>query len=192
MIYISIGIDCGPATFLKTNHMRSYSLPFDWTLTYNGISEIIKNKFSSYLPTNNNCLCSHSSHTHFIHNNFPQDTEKMTRRIQRFSEILKIDNEEIIFIRKGHAIRHHDEASKFNFTIKNDLIDAEEFCEYLLENYPILKFKIIIFLICGNCFDKNNIYMSKYRNISVINISTHNIDEENSTFLDYMNHLLRT
>jgi len=68
MIYIPIGLDCSAATFLKDKNLRLYSLPFDWTVTYSGVSDIIKDKFRSYIPMNNE---KHSCNTYFVHHTFP-------------------------------------------------------------------------------------------------------------------------
>jgi hypothetical protein len=41
MIIIPIGIDCGNSDFLKKYNIRKFALPFDWVVTYNGISNIL-------------------------------------------------------------------------------------------------------------------------------------------------------
>ena len=55
-LFIPIGIDCGVADFLKNCNLRVCSLPFDWTVTYNGITDIVNNNFYNYLPKKNNQL----------------------------------------------------------------------------------------------------------------------------------------
>ena len=49
-IIVPIGLDCGIASVLKKYNLRNFSLPFDWTVTYNGVSDIIKDNFRNFLP----------------------------------------------------------------------------------------------------------------------------------------------
>lgn len=150
MIIIPIGVDCTIAGFIKQDNLRYFSLPFDWCVTYNGVSNIINNKFQDFLPKDNNLNCK-SSHTFFMHNRFPSDMDKMNRRIKRFLELLDSDNE-LLFIRKSHSPRHHNESQTKGFDLKDDISDMEQLYIYLKNNYPNLKFKIILFLVCGNSY----------------------------------------
>lgn len=156
-IYIPIGIDCTIAEEIKKKNKRTNAYPFDWVVTYNGVTDIIKNKFINYLP-DNNTIQNYKSHTLFLHNNFPADNEKMNRRINRFMDLLNNKTDEIIFFRKSHCYRHHKEVENSEFQLKNDLDDSIELYDYLKANYSELKFKIIIILMCGKCFDKTMIY----------------------------------
>lgn len=178
MIFVPIGVDCGIATELRDNKLRMAAYPFDWVVTYNGVSDIIKQKFSSYLPVDANFYdeydfesrkmrCSRISHTLFMHNIFPDDIEKLNRRIQRFLWLLQNTTEEIIFIRKGHAVHHHTEAKLYNVTLKCDIADAEQLYVYLSQKYPMLKFKILVFLFCDTCFEHDKTYLSKYQNMYI-------------------------
>lgn len=155
--------------------MRSVSWPFDWVVTYNGVTDIIKDKFANYLPNDSNLI---HCDTYFKHNTFPGDTETMQRRIERFLELLNTSTEEIIFFRKGHAIRSHAESKELNVTLKNDLKDAEELDQHLKETYPQLKFKIVLALVCGQCFECNKKYETTSKNIFVYNIATLDRNEE--------------
>lgn len=51
-MFVSLGIDCGTAYILKQLGLRNCSLPFDWVVTYKGITNIINNDFTNYLPEN--------------------------------------------------------------------------------------------------------------------------------------------
>jgi hypothetical protein len=185
MIIIPIGVDCGITFSLRDNNMRTYSWPFDWVVTYNGVADIFKNKFIDYLPKDSSQI---SCNTYFQHNTFPDDLETMQRRIERFLELLYNTEDEVIFFRKGHAIRHHQEAIEFKVNLKNDLKDAEDLHDYIIETYPNLKFRIILVLICGECFDCNNVYTTNRKNIHIFNKDTKDRDEEhfkyNSIFYD--------
>lgn len=165
-IIIPIGIDCFIADELRKNNKRFFSLPFDWTVTYNGITDIIKNNFIDYLPKiENNSLVNLLSNTYFIHNKFPNDYDKMNRRIHRFRNLLNEEINQLIFIRKSHCLYHHDESILYNCKLKNDITDCEELYDYLKINYPKLNFKIMIILMCNNCFSNN--YSEKIKIIDI-------------------------
>jgi len=155
---VSLGVDCGVANFLKENGLRNFSLPFDWVVSYGGVSNILKNKFSNYIPKNN-LQFNHDDNVKFIHENFPADIDKMNRRIERFLKLLDSDGE-IIFLRKGHSEHHHTESEIIN----DDLLDCEELYDIIKQDYKNLKFKIILFLVCSKCYN----YKEKYDSEKVI------------------------
>ena len=70
----------------------------------------------------------------FLHNNFPDDFEKMNRKIDRFKNLLETCNEKITFVRKSHGSHHHKE---YNNVI-NDIDDAINLDLLLLKKYPNL------------------------------------------------------
>lgn len=176
MIIIPCGIDCGLADLLKKYNLRTSSLPFDWSVSYGGISNIIKNDFHNFILPNNKINIQYNYL--FFHNEFPQDTEKMTRRCNRLLDILKNTNEEVIFIRKGHAYHHHTETANYNLQLENDIVDAENLSGVLKEKYPNLCYKIIAVLVCDTCFDKNTTFVSNDINVKIYNISTPTFDNE--------------
>jgi hypothetical protein len=94
------------------------------------------------------------------------------KRIDQLTKILETSIEDIIFCRKGHVFRHHTEQNNKYNNIKNDIEDAEDLDIILTKKYPQLKYKIIVILICGKCFELNKIYNSKSPNIEIYNIST--------------------
>ncbi len=185
MLIVPIGVDCGIAEFLRNKNMRTSSLPFDWCVTYNGVYDIIKNNFSTFLPKDNSSFCNLSC-TSFVHSTFPDDVEKMKRRAQRFIDILNNTSEDVIFFRKGHAQHNHQEAVNFNCPIKNDILDSEDLASFLKEKYPNLKFKIITILFCTKCFNINEVYKSNTDSVIIYNEALDNIDN------DTLNNILNT
>lgn len=180
-IFIPIGVDCGTANVLAQCNKRFTSLPFDWVVSYNGVSDIIKTNFCDYLPKpDNTSLFCPESHTLFLHNTFPSDYETLNRRIKRFESYLECEDKEMIFIRKGHFVRHHGEVQKYNSIIKNDIEDSEDLYKYLKETYPKLNFQIVVFIACNNCFDHTKEYKSD--NIVLINLSDRNLDFEKNLY----------
>ena len=176
---VSLGVDCGVANFLKENGLRNFSLPFDWVVSYGGISNILKNKFSDYIPKDN-LQFNRKDNVKFIHENFPADIEKMNRRINRFLNLLN-DDKEIIFLRKGHSEHHHNESEVIN----DDLLDCEELYDILKENYKNLKFKIILFLVCSKCYN----YKEKYDSEKVIVYNVSDKDNRSDLIKNYFSDL---
>ena len=173
---IPIGIDCGLAELLKNNNIRCFAFPFDWCVTYNGVSEIIKDDFNKFIPELGKTI-NYDYNINFVHDfskeSFINDKEKYLRRINRFKTILDDNLESIIFIRKGHAHHHHEESEM----IKNDIEDAEELDKVLKDKYKNLSYTIIVILVCGDCFDTNKIYSSNSERVKIYNISTPKVDD---------------
>ena len=97
-----------------------------------------------------------------------EDKIKYIRRCKRLTNILENSNEDIIFCRKGHACHHHYE----NNNVINDIDDAEKLNTILSNKYPHLKYKIIVILICGKCFNSFETYKSGSDKIEIYNIAT--------------------
>lgn len=175
VIYIPIGIDCGVSDTLKELNIREKAYPFDHIVSYNGICEIIKNDFKDFLPDlnketviigndNKPNVFNSKYGLKFIHDDLykQEEIDKYNRRIDRFKELLKReDNELIVFIRKGHAYHNHNE-----FKFKNELLDTIELDNYLKETYPKLNYKIIVILLCYNCY-KLTAYKDISKNIEI-------------------------
>jgi len=178
MIIIPIGIDCGLASLLKKYNLRNFSLPFDWIVSYSGISKIITNDFKNFLYDVNTDKVNKTYDLCFYHNTFPEDYIKMNRRINRLFNLLNSSEEELVFFRKGHAFHHHEECNKHKVNLANDIDDAEELNKVLKNKYPKLKYKIIVALVCDTCFDKNKIYNSDNDNIYIYNIATPTYDDD--------------
>ena len=39
--YLTIGYDCSPAGALKVLNLREFALPFDWVVSYGGVSKYL-------------------------------------------------------------------------------------------------------------------------------------------------------
>lgn len=186
MIIIPLGIDCGIASYLKEKNIRNISLPFDWSVPYNGVSKIFENDFKELLPEFG--TINKNYEINFVHNIFPRDKEMMTRRISRLIDLLN-SQEELLFIRRGHAIHHHNESEKSNFTLKNDLDDMIELNELIQTKYPNLKYKIIVILVCGKCFKQEN--YDHNDNIIIHNISSMIFDKNDTNFYKVMDNVIK-
>lgn len=177
---IPIGVDCGMTEFLKKHKLRSFSFPFDWTVTYNGVSACINDDFKSFTEPLEKQINKYDVYFHhdFVHNQLLlQDTEKYVRRYKRLIDILKSGNEEVIFCRKGHASHQHNEHDGKYTTITSDIDDAEKLDIILQQKYPNLKYKIIVILVCGNCFTSTETYNRSSNNIEIYNIASAQADD---------------
>lgn len=178
-IIVPIGVDCGIADFLIKHNLRTFSFPFDWTVTYNGVSDCINDEFKFFTEPLKDQINQYDVYFHhdFVHNHLmQQDKEKYVRRYERLLDILKSGNAEIIFCRKGHASHQHQEHHGKFTNIKSDIDDAENLNVVLQKKYPDLKYKIIVILVCGNCFNPTEKYKSKSTNIEIYNIASAQAD----------------
>jgi hypothetical protein len=184
---IPIGVDCGNANLLKEHSLRSFSFPFDWVVTYNGVSKCFDDNFLNFIPTDLTTRINEYN-MYFMHDfakeTFDIDKIKYTKRIKRLINILENIDEEIIFLRKGHSIHHHDEHNGRFTNIKNDIDDAKDLETVFSKKYKYLNYKIIVILICGKCFDSTKVYDSHSDKIDVYNIitTTIKISEINDKF----------
>ena len=168
---IPIGIDCQVADILRKYKLRKFAFPFDWVVTYKGVSNIFKNNFNNYLPKNDGILIlDKESGILFVHNLFPKDNDKLTKRINRLNNILETTKDKVTFIKKGHTGHQHDEHDGF-FDKIDDINDVIQLDKFLKNKYPKLKFEIILALKCGKCYKKDLEYKVKSKNIKIYNIA---------------------
>ena len=178
---VPIGVDCGIADFIKKHKLRSFSFPFDWTVAYNGVSSCINDDFKSFTEPLDNQINTYDMYFHhdFIHPHLLQkDKEKYVRRYNRMMDIFTASTEEIIFVRKGHAPHHHQEHDGKYTNITSDLEDAEKLDVVLQTKYPNLKYKIIVILVCGDCFQSSQKYTSSSSRIEIYNIASAKVDDD--------------
>ena len=166
------------ASFLKKHNLRTEAFPFDWNVTYNGASKCVEDDFKHFTDPLNNRINDYD--VFFFHDfeerDFEEDREKYARRCNRFIHTLETATDDIIFCRKGHASHHHCEhASKYS-NITSDIDDAERLNEVLRTKYPQLKYKIIVILVCGICFNPAETYKSNFESIEIHNIATPKAD----------------
>jgi len=177
---IPIGVDCGVSGLFKKYGLRTASFPFDWTVTYNGVSDCISDRFQSFIPTLGSKINDHDVYFNhdFASATYAEDVVKYDRRCQRLLSLLDSTSETVIFCRKGHAKHHHDEHAGKYQKIRNDIDDAERLHAILADRYPNLKYRILVFIVCGQCFDANETYQSSSHKIELYNIVTPTFDDE--------------
>jgi hypothetical protein len=177
---ISLGVDCGIADFCNRHKIRFTSLPFDWTVAYNGVSDCIADEFTEFLNITPERV---NKYDIYFHHHFENDTvfeehaTKYKRRIHRFLELLKTPSEFLVFCRRGHASHHHLEHGGKYKSMKSDIQDAEGLDVVLRTKYPELKYKIVVMVVCGECFDCNAVYKSSSERIEIHNIATPYADD---------------
>jgi hypothetical protein len=174
---IPIGVDCGMASFLKKHNLRTEAFPFDWNVTYNGVSKCVEYDFKHFTdPLHNRINDYDVFFFHDFEHDFEEDKEKYARRCNRFIHTLESATDDIIFCRKGHASHHHCEHAGKYSNITSDIDDAERLNEVLRTKYPQLKYKIIVILVCGICFNPAETYKSNFESIEIHSIATPKAD----------------
>jgi hypothetical protein len=165
MIYIPLGIDCDVANFLNKYGLRKASLPFDWNVSYSGVSKSIENKFANFTDFAGQDRINDEGvyfHHDFLEDSMTQtDKDKYSRRCERLLAILETGNDQgddILFIRKGHMCYHHEEQNCKYKDMKCDIVDSLSLNKVLQSQYPKLKYKIILVIGCTKCFKKDTVF----------------------------------
>jgi hypothetical protein len=163
MLFVSIGIDCDVANFLNKYNLRKASLPFDWNVSYNGVSKCIENDFKNFTKPlsadriNEDDIYFHHDFLDIAAASSP-DHDKYHRRCERLLNLFKTaetTGEFVLFIRKGHLCYHHEEQKGKYKNIMCDVEDAKRLSGILRSKYPLLKYKIIVVLGCTKCEAKD-------------------------------------
>ncbi len=194
---VSLGTDCIVSMFCDKYKLKRATLPFDWCVSYNGVSKCFDDDFKHFVDTiDENRINKYDVYFHhdFKDNQlYNQDKDKYIRRCARLQELLKNTEEEIIFVRSGHSCHHHDELNGKYKIIANDIEDIEYLDTIIPTKYPKLKYKMIIFLSCDRCFNPQIKYESKKNNIEIYNIAANAFDLQGThavfvnIFKDYIN-----
>lgn len=185
MVIIPIGIDCGVAAALKQLNKRNIAYPFDWNVTYCGITDILKNDFRDFVPTSRYGIQTDPRYSSvfnkygvlFIHDdwfkNEKSEQEKYHRRVERLRKLLnEPSNDTFYFIRKGHMFHHHRE-----YYFQDDVESVSELSKFIKQSYPNMKYKIFLIICCPVCHragipsinDENIIVINNLRNIDIRN-----------------------
>lgn len=169
-MYIPIGVDCGVATALRKCGARQWAFPFDWTVTYNGVSACVADNFSRFMPVAADRINDYD--VFFMHDflDGAASAVKYERRISRFQELLATTDEEVVFIRRGHGNHQHLEHEGRFLDIKSDIVDAGDLAGVLTARYPRLKFKVVVILVCGRCFSRQQVYKAPSALVEIHNI----------------------
>jgi hypothetical protein len=160
---ISLGSDCSVSNEMQIHNYRQCSLPFDWITTRGGISKLVSTKFEFFLPNvthNSGDYFNSLTNVIFSHDQFPEDNEKYTRRINRFYNILE-STPSIIFVRKSHMTHYHGDP-----IVLDDSEDMNSVAEWLEMNYPKLKFIILLMKMCSVCCYNEHLH----KNIRCVNM----------------------
>ena len=145
-LYISIGVDCGTANVLKALGLRTCSLPFDWVVSYEGVSRILENEFDDFVPPGPGIF--HTGYAvRFHHNQFPRDADQVAKRVDRFRQLLTTTEDKVVFVRKGHCPHHHHEHK----VVADEIQEAKRLDAVLRKRFPQLDYEIRVILLCHRC-----------------------------------------
>jgi Putative papain-like cysteine peptidase (DUF1796) len=161
-IYVSLGSNCEPALRLRVQGKRMLALPFDWVVAFGNITKIFEHKFEGFIEntervehklTNTNYKVNKEYKVWFFHAEADDYVNKINRRIKRLQDLLEGDNE-LIFIRVGHWEVHHQEELEVCGCndCTDEYTDMLRLKDYLINNYPNLKFKIYLYGMCSKCY----------------------------------------
>jgi len=183
MLFVSIGIDCDVANFLNKYNLRKASLPFDWNVSYNGVSKCIENDFKNFTKPlsadriNEDDIYFHHDFLDIAAVAVEADHDKYHRRCERLLNLFKTaetTDEFVLFIRKGHLCYHHEEQKGKYKNIMCDVEDAKRLSGILRSKYPLLKYKIIVVLGCAKCgvkdADNNDETLSPLSLVSAVSV----------------------
>lgn len=177
-VYISLGADCGSAGALRASGKKTFSFPFDWVVSFHSIHKVFQNDFRGLLEDRvmNTEIQGNANefnvdyNIRFFHRELIKDYDNtLKRRLNRLTNLLNSTDKELIFIRRSHDQKHHNEIKYCGLSAPDEIDDVQDMKmlrDILLEKYPKLNFKLYLFLQCPLCnkYQKN----FKYKYLSVM------------------------
>lgn len=127
-------------------------MPFDWTIPLypSKSKEILKNNFYKFIPDDVSSL--HPINKYGVQLSYfnidkAKGIEELTRRIERFKNILSTKDNKLyfIYINEDYLYNKNYRCKDFNNRIFNEMLDLEKFLQekYKITNYNILFFNFI-------------------------------------------------
>lgn len=162
-IYISLGADCGSAGALRACGKKTFSFPFDWVVSFHSIHKVFQNDFRGLLEDR---VANTEIHVNanefnieynirFFHRELIKDYDNtLKRRLDRLIEFLNSTDKELVFVRRSHDQKHHNEIKYCGLSSPEEIDDVQDMRklrDILVSKYPNLKFKIHLFLQCPLC-----------------------------------------
>lgn len=173
-VYVSLGNDCGGAGSLRKAGKKTYSFPFDWLVCFHSPSAAFQNDFKGFLEdrVENTELrgvnvFNLDYNIRFFHPDIVSD-EMLQRRVDRLLKFLRDSDKEMIFLRRSHDPKQHQEMVMCGLEPKphiDEVEDMKKLRDILLSKYPNLKFKLNLFLQCPHCNKDQGNYTDEYLNI---------------------------
>ena len=148
---IPVGHRCSSALSCKYANVRSFSLPFDWTIPLfpSKIKKVLENNFNDFIPDVHNNIFTNKydfSLAHF-NSNINIGINEYKRRTDRFNTIIRETNKKIyfVYINEDYLYNNNYMKSSFNDDIFTEMLDLEHFLrnKYININYNILYFNFI-------------------------------------------------
>jgi hypothetical protein len=166
-MFISIGPNCHPAWNLKMLGLRSISLPFDWLLTnkyrvFEYTNDLINSNFKNFTKNltynhRGKVISKNYNFVEFFHYdlikntnlNRPEDNNKnllemMTRRANRFMNIISNKNNEVVFLCMLHHTNIIKEGNINNEYLYKDMLNFD------INNNIKCNFRVLVYLYNDN------------------------------------------
>ena len=144
---IPFGSRCTSALACKYANIRSFSLPFDWTIPLfpNKIQKVLENNFEDFIPDVYNGIFNNKYDFALAHfnTNINNGIEEYKRRIDRFINIINQPKKiYFVYINEDYLFDNNYRKDEFNNNIFNEMLKLEKFIKdkYINIDYNILYF----------------------------------------------------
>ena len=176
-IYISLGADCGSAGVFRASGKKTFSFPFDWVVSFHSIHKVFQNDFRGLLEDRvmNTELQGNANefnveyNIRFFHRELIKDYDNtLKRRLDRLINLLNSTDKELIFLRRSHDQKHHNEIKYCGLSAPDEIDDVQDMRmlrDILVEKYPKLNFKLNLFLQCPLCNKDQQNFEDKHLSI---------------------------
>ena len=203
-VYVSLGADCGSAGALRASGKKTFSFPFDWVVSFHSIHKVFQNDFRGLLEdraanTEINVYANEFNveyNIRFFHRELIKDYDNtLKRRLDRLINLLNSSDKELIFIRRSHDQKHHNEIKYCGLSAPEEIDDVQDMKllkDILLSKYPKLKFKIYLFLQCPVCnkdtrnFEDDYLSVMKTTHMDTVGDFTKSRDACENEFLNWV------
>lgn len=155
-VFVSLGNDCAVAEYLRDRGLRHAAFPFDWAVTYGGVSRLFTNDALASWCAVDATGYNAAFGTLHLHTPFPYALPTMARRFARLRDTLADPAKRVVLIRRSHTLHHHFERAE---ALVDELADARALASLLAKAYPAKAaaggFRIVLMLACDMCHPKS-------------------------------------
>lgn len=196
-IYVAIGADCGIAGALRRAGKKTFSFPLDWLVSFHSVHKVFEKDFRGFLEDRvmNSELRGDANefnveyNIRFFHRELIKDYDAtLKRRIDRLLEFMRASDREMIFIRRTHDYKHHNEIKYCGLSGPDEIDEVQDMMllrDVLLSKYPKLKFKINLFLACPMCNKETKSFSDEHLNV-MVSVQKNILQQKEEEFWDWV------